>query len=482
MKLQQLLRCVPVLRGDLEDPGQEIPVISHRSDSDFRGGLFIALRGQKQDGNRFVEDAAHHGAHYVITDCDIPPCSLHVIRVPDARVAMARIWSNYYENPADEMRMVGVTGTNGKTTTTYMLQAILQEAGYKTGMIGTVNGAMTTPDPEELYRRLRQMADTGTQFVAMEASSHALCYGKLDPIRFECGIFTNLTPEHLDFHGTMEAYRDAKAILFTHTKQAYFNYDDLYGRQLYSEAFCDKYYYSAQNFAADYHAGNIRDLGVDGVEYHLFCTDMLFRITSRIPGDFTVYNTMAAAACARGLGIHPRKIRTALQKMTGVPGRMQRVPIPQHDFAVFIDFAHTPDALEKLLRTVRRWMTEEQRLIVLFGCGGDRDRSKRPVMGSIATRLADVTVLTSDNSRSEDPRVILEEILRGVDPNAHFRVICDRREAIVHCIEHARPGDVILLAGKGHEDYEITAKGKFPFCERDIVLQAAKRRMYRENE
>lgn len=476
MKLRQLLHCVHLLHGELDDPDAEISVISHRSDTSFSGGMFVALRGTHFDGNRFAGEAERNGARYLVTDTDAPHTSMCVLTVSDARAALARIWSNYYGNPADRMNMIAVTGTNGKTTTSYLLRAVLEEAGYRCGLIGTVNGAMTTPDPDELYRRLREFADSGVQYAVMEASSHALALRKLEPIRFRAGIFTNLTPEHLDFHGTMEAYRDAKAILFDQCETSYFNYDDFFGRQIYCRAKGSKYFYSAQSSAPPYHAANIRECGIDGVEYHLFCRDLLFRVKCPVPGEFTVYNTMAAAACAVGLGICPKTVRAAFSKMTGVPGRMERVATPDGAFSVFIDFAHTPDAMEKLLRSVRRAMKPRQRLVVLFGCGGDRDRSKRPVMGSVATRYADLTVITSDNSRSEDPMAIIRDICTGVEENAEYRVIPERRDAIFRVIEEAREGDVILLVGKGHETTEITAKGTFPFCERELVREALRHR------
>lgn len=463
---------------DAEIPSEicsyEIRTISHRADTRFDGGMFIALRGQKEDGNRYAAQAVQNGAGCIVTDGELPAeVGVPVIRVANARFALAHIWSAYYGHPEREMDMIAITGTNGKTTTAYLLSAILQTAGYRTGRITTVDGSLTTPDPEELYRTLRTFADNGKRATVMEASSHALYYGKLHPIRYHSAVFTNLTPEHLDFHGTMEAYRDAKAILFGQCDRAYFNYDDPHGQVLYGNTPCEKYYYSAKDVSCYYHASHIRDCGQDGVWYHLFGGDRIVRLHSSIPGSFTVYNTLAAACCALGMGIEPLTVSRAVAELHGVPGRMERVALPDEDYAVFIDFAHTPDALEKLLCSVRAWLKKEQRLVVLFGCGGDRDPSKRPAMGAIATRLADRTVFTSDNSRSEDPASILEQILQGADPNADYAVIPDRREAIRHCVMNAQAGDVILLCGKGHETYEITSHGKLPFCERDIVLQSA---------
>ena len=483
MKLLQLFGTLPEARIPKELSAREVSVISHRADTVFRGGMYIALRGTKQDGNAYIPQAVQNGAGCIVTDAgreisaDVP-----VIRVPDARRALSHIWSAYYGDPANGMDMIAVTGTNGKTSTVYLLQAILREAGRRAEKITTVNGSMTTPDPEELFRRLRAAKDAGCDTVVMEASSHALYYEKLHPIHFGSAVFTNLTPEHLDFHGTMEAYLQAKSRLFDQCDKAYFNYDDPHGSTLYEAAPCERYYYSAKETACDYHASHIREYGANGVKYHLFAADRIVRISSPMTGRFAVYNTLAAASCAMGMGIEPITVSCAVAEMRGVPGRMERVPLDGADFAVFIDFAHTPDALEKLLGSVRAWLGEGQRLVVLFGCGGDRDPTKRPVMGEIAARLADVTVITSDNSRTEDPEAIIRQILSGVPSASGVTVIPDRRSAITHCMENARAGDVILLCGKGHEDYEITSHGKSPFCERDIVQQCFNERQTGQKE
>lgn len=475
--LGELLSGIEILETNVTDFSCEIAHIGYDSEDRFDGGIFVALRGNVSDGNTYIPRAVYHGARYIITERSVGLLEdIGYFRVKSARRALSYLYSNLYRRPQDSMKLIAVTGTNGKTTTTYMLQAILREAGYRTALIGTVNSALTTPDPDQLYRRLRSEADAGSEYVVMEASSHALSYEKLAPIHYRAAIFTNLTPEHLDFHRTMEAYMEAKLKLFTQCRSAFFNFDDPYGQQMCYRADCEKFFYSAQSDAADYTARNVELHGIDGVSYHLHAPSVILRIGSPMPGIFNVYNTLAAAACTHHLGIGVRTIRQALEKMRGVPGRIERLPLQSDAFAVFIDYAHTPDALENMLRTMRRFLRSDQRLVLLFGCGGDRDRSKRPVMGTIASRFADEVIVTSDNSRSEDPEAIIAEILCGIDRNTNCRVIVDRREAIETAVLEARPGDVILLAGKGHEDYEITAQGKHPFSERQIVLEAESRR------
>lgn len=477
IKLGELLSGIEILETNVTDFSCEIAHIGYDSEDRFEGGIFVALRGSASDGNIYIPRAVYHGARYIVTERSTRMDeAIGYFRVQSARKALSYLFSNLYHRPQDSMKMLAVTGTNGKTTTTYMLQAILREAGYRTALIGTVNSAMTTPDPDRLYHRLREEADAGSEYVVMEASSHALSHEKLSPIHYRAAVFTNLTPEHLDFHRTMDAYMEAKLKLFTQCRSAFFNFDDPYGQQMCYRTDCEKFFYSAQSDAADYTARNVELRGIDGISYHLHAPSVILRIGSPMPGIFNVYNTLAAAACAHHLGIGVRTIRQALEKMRGVPGRMERIPIREDTFAVFIDYAHTPDALENMLRTMRHFLRSDQRLVLLFGCGGDRDRSKRPVMGTIASGLADEVIVTSDNCRSEDPQAIIAEIVRGIDRRCQCRVIVDRREAIATAVLEARRGDVIVLAGKGHEDYEITAHGKQPFHERQIVMEAQARR------
>lgn len=481
MKLRELTAELEIRDTSVQDFDCAIREVTHQSEAVEEGDLFICVRGMQHDGHQYIDRAVFRGARVVVLEEGVPePSAMEFLRsarnvdymvVANTRDAMARLYSARWGHPARRMHMTAVTGTNGKTTTVYMLDAILREAGLRSAMIGTITDAMTTPDPDVLYRHLAQLADAGTEYVTMEASSHALALDKLSPIAFEQGIFTNLTPEHLDFHGTMENYCAAKAKLFTQCRCGLFNYDSEYGRRLYFGADCEKRFYSVQSSAADFSAQGVVNRGIDGVLYHVMTDGGMFRVCSPMPGEFTVYNSLAAVSSALLRGIDSHTIRGAISRMQGVPGRLQRVPAGER-IAVFIDYAHTPDALENVLRGVRRFMKSTQRLVVLFGCGGNRDRSKRPVMASIACRLADFVVVTSDNCRCEEPGAIIAEILTGMRPDKPQKVIEDRREAILWTIRNAREGDVILLAGKGHENYEIRADGKHPFSEADIVAEA----------
>jgi UDP-N-acetylmuramoyl-L-alanyl-D-glutamate--2,6-diaminopimelate ligase len=430
---------------------------------------------------------------------------------------MARLFDAWYGHPGRRLRLVGVTGTNGKTTVSFLLYHMLQAAGRPAGIIGTLGAvspggpvdirpaderaAMTTPDPEELYAILERMVAATppdeTATVVMEVSSHALALGKVEPLCFDLSVFTNLSPEHLDFHGTVEAYFEAKQQLFAHSRRGVINGDDPWARRLPSLGFpveqwmiCRSTPVTSQEVgicpggACDCClAEQIRSLGLLGMEYRLTTPDARLRLTCPIPGQFSVMNSMEAAVAALSLGVSPGEVKDSLASFPGVPGRLERI-LPragyEADFSVFIDFAHTPMALENLLLTFQNLRQggdqSVRRLVVLFGCGGDRDRSKRRAMAHTASRMADVVVVTSDNSRSEDPLAIIRDILTGIDRESEYAVIPDRAEAIRYTIRYARPGDVILLCGKGHETYEIDRTGRHPFSERDIALAAAARR------
>lgn len=497
MRLSALLReaGMPACAGGA-DP--EITGIASDSRRVRAGDLFVCIRGLHHDGHAYLHEVAAAGAAAAVVSEGCPGKSdIPVIRTADTRSALAQLWDAFLGHPAREMRLVAVTGTNGKTSVSRMLCAILQEAGERTGLIGTVGcrsgdrplaaapedplANMTTPDPADLYRMLAEMRADGVTTAVMEATSHALALGKLAPLHFAAGIFTNLTPEHLDFHGTMENYLAAKLKLFAACDIGIVNRDDPAGAAV--EAACTGRAVScAQREAADYSAREIRFRGDAGVGYLLETPEGAFRVESPIPGRFTLENSLLAAACARELGIPPHVIQCALVRLSGIPGRMERVALPGHlPFAVYIDYAHTPDALEKLLRTARELRRDGGRVVLLFGCGGDRDPSKRKPMGRIAAEMADLVILTSDNSRGEDPEAILREILRGMDRERPHTVIPNRAEAIAYAVETAREGDIILLAGKGHEQYEITRRGRMPFDEAALVRRAAERWENRKN-
>ena len=503
---------IPVPRGAEEVTVSGIATDSRRVSA---GDLFIAIDGLHTDARAHVPEAIRRGAIAVVCEGaeELPDTGdVPLVTVPDARVAASFLYDAWYGHPARELRLVAVTGTNGKTTVSSLLRAILRQAGVPCGLVGTVGcysvvgnepvgggEGMTTPEPAELYPLLARMAAEAPAdsphppTVVMEVTSHALRQGRVAPLTFELGIFTNLTPEHMDFHGTMEDYYTAKRSLFEVCRVAVINADDRYGRRLLSEPLPIQHYHichadGAGGLLSDricpagdggctrIYAEQVKLLGEDGVSFKLSSPDARLRLRVPIPGRFTVMNALEAASAALALGASPAAVRDAPTHFGGVPGRMERVSLPDTDvpFSVFIDFAHTPDALENLLRSVHDFRRKDRRIVLVFGCGGDRDPSKRKVMARIASRMADFLVITSDNSRSEEPDRIIGDILAGVDKESEFAVVPDRADAIRYAIRHARAGDIILLAGKGHETYEIDRRGKHPFCEKDIAVEAAR--------
>ena len=494
MELERLLAGVAV-KECRADPKMEIPQIVSDSRRANPGCMFLCLRGVRTDGHHFIPRAKEMGAAVaVIDDGACVPDDLPYVLVENTRAAAARIWNNYYGDPAKDMRVIAITGTNGKTSTSYILRAILAAAGYKTGLIGTVRclcgeeeidiggggeiadvpAAMTTPDPEYLYGAAAVMRDRGAEVLILEATSHALDLRKADALSIDVGIFTNLSPEHLDYHGTMERYLTAKARLFGLCPVGIVLSDDPASGSLMAAApDCRFIRCSASgDGGADVRALRCEIQGIDGVSFVYYAKNAVFRLTCPVPGQFTVSNTLLAVTAALHLGVDPLTIQDALRSFCGVEGRMERVVLPGAAFTLFIDYAHTPAALETLLRTVRGARRPGEKITLLFGCGGDRDPSKRPVMGRIASALADFVILTSDNSRTEDPQTILSQIRRGMDREKPHTVIPDRREAIRYAIREAKAGEILLFAGKGHEKYEIDAGGKHPFDEGEIARAA----------
>ena len=454
-----------------------------------KGDLFVCLKGLKRDGHDFALEACKRGAAAIVsekkTDADVP-----TVIAENTRKALPLLYNAWYGFPTKRLKLVAVTGTNGKTTVTHMIKSILDASMKKVGLIGTVDSYlgdkrlekrspspeanMTTPDPEELYRLLYEMEKGGAEYVVMEASSHALALDKLEGLEFEAAVFTNLSAEHLDFHSDMEDYFKAKSKLFEQAKIKIVNTDDAYGKRL-KAAYPDALGCSATRKCCDFFASDINDFGIDGSEYCLASNGKRFLVRTPMIGRFNIMNTLEAAACAIKLGVSASDIKCALSTMSGVRGRLERVKLGAvNDYSLFIDYAHTPDALENLLDTVCRLRKCDSRIVVLFGCGGDRDKSKRRKMGEIASRYADFTVVTSDNSRSEEPSDIIAEILTGVGKAPHT-VIENRAEAIEYVIKNAQKGDIILLVGKGHEEYEIDKNGKHRFNEREIAAMAVEK-------
>ena len=491
-KLSALLSRVKIKSARLADPDREVGALCTDSFGVSEGDAFICVPGTQHDGHDFICIAHDRGASLIIAERMTPYLEAHdeldCVIVENTRLAAAQMWNELCGRPSDRMIFVAVTGTNGKTSTTYLMREIFKAAGYVTGLIGTVKcisgertdiigesgvNSMTTPPPEKLYPELARMADEGVEIVFLEASSHALSQYRLDPIGFELAVFTNLTPEHLDYHGTMENYFASKRRLLELSRTAAVNLDDEWFKNL-ADGSIPTVTYSAKR-DADFRAVNssCRIGGESGISYTLVENGAHYPITCPIPGEFTVYNTLAAATAARLFGIKPGVIQKALAVCPQIPGRMERLEIPERlGFEVYIDYAHTPDALERALGTLRHRRSEDGRLIAVFGCGGDRDKSKRPVMGRIAAQLADLVIITGDNSRTENPRSIIFDIVHGIPDRSRCRVIERREAAIRAALGEARPGDVVLLAGKGHEDYEIDSSGKHPFSEKSIVLDA----------
>ncbi len=440
------------------------------------GALFFAIPGFQTDGGLFIDEAFSKGAAAVV--CAQSVKDERCIPVLDPRKALAQASAAWFGHPGDAMDLIAVTGTNGKTTTTYLLKEILEQvAGAKVGLIGTNQNLIgdavlpahrTTPESYELQELLAQMRDAGCTHVVMEVSSHALCLQRVDGLTFRAGVFTNLTEDHLDFHKTMEAYRDAKALLFPRCKVGVVNLDDEAGRYYRDLGACPMFTYSENKPDADLTAKNLRLLPRQ-VEFEALSHDGLCRVVLPIPGGFSVYNALGALACCLAIGLPLEPCAAALANVRGVKGRVEVVPTDT-DYTVLIDYAHTPDALENVLHTVRDFTPG--RVICVFGCGGDRDPIKRPIMGGIAAKLADVCVVTSDNPRTEEPEAIIQDILAGFKSGDPEPVVePDRERAIALALDMAKAGDTVLLAGKGHETYQEVNGVQRHMDEREIVAE-----------
>ncbi len=477
--------------------------ICTNSEKLIAGQLFVALGGIRANGHAFLHDAAARGACAALIDQDYAgeiPQGLCTVRATDTRAALAYVLDAWYGKPSEKMQFVGITGTNGKTSVAWLLYGLLKNAQIPCAMIGTVrcegpageipkdvssSANMTTPEPEQLYPMLAEFARQGVKIVVMEVTSHALAQERCAPLHFTLGIYTNLTRDHLDYHGSMEAYFAAKKKLLAQCDRVLLGIDDERVASLRAQAPCAALSCSTKYKNADYYAEEVA-YSSTGVQYKLVSANARLRIACPVSGHFAVLNSLQASAAALLLGVKAQSVRDGMALVPPIPGRMERVPLGAGiPFSVIIDYAHTPDALENLLAAVRRSKTRAQRVVLVFGCGGDRDKGKRAQMGQIASRMADYFVITADNSRTEPLDDIIADIVRGVDRRAHYRVLRDRRSAIRHAIEHARAGDVILLAGKGHENYEIDQNGRHAFDERAIVQEAIDdywRTVYKETE
>lgn len=481
MKLAEMLKDIKVLEL-AADVNSEIAGISYDSRRTKPGDMFVAISGFESDGYDYIPSAVKNGACVILCD-RAPKAEIPYVLVENCRHALAMASRNYFGDPAGEMCVIGVTGTNGKTTSTYLMKHLLEEKlNAKVGLVGT-NGNMigdelihterTTPESFELQQLFREMADAGCTHVVMEVSSHSLTLDRVAGIDFKVGAFTNLTQDHLDFHHTMEEYAEAKSRLFKHCACGCINMDDKWHDKIAENAKCRLLTYSADGKDADLTASDIR-LSASGVEFTAAYMGDTARVKLAIPGKFSVYNALNVMSMGLALGLSLADCADAMSGAMGVKGRMEVVPT-DGDYTILIDYAHTPDALENALRALRD--NVQGRLIVLFGCGGDRDRTKRPIMGAIAADNADFVIVTSDNPRTEDPNAIIDEIVEGLkNKTTPHKVICDRAEAIKWAIDNHLPDDVILLAGKGHEDYQAVGHEKRHMDEREIVAEHIEKR------
>ena len=478
MKLKELMERMPYLLETKGDMDVEIGSVVSDSRMQADRGLFFCIRGARSDAHDYAPQALANGCVALVVerflDIDVPQ-----VRVSNGRAAMSRMAAAFYGHPADGMKLVGITGTKGKTTSSYMLKAICEQAGMKCGLIGTtgnmigekrIHTNLTTPDPIDLQHLLRMMADEGVEVVVMEVSAHAIDMHRLDGLTFEVGCYTNLSQDHLDYFSTMENYFETKKKFFTGgmVRNATCNADEDTTPRVLEDLSIPHITYGICE-AADLFAREI-EINENGVSFCLQLRGMHnMEIHLRMTGMFNVYNALAAASCALILGVTPDVICQGLESITSVPGRIEMLPT-NTPYRVILDYAHSPDALESFLKTVRTFT--RGRMIAVFGCGGDRDKGKRPIMGEIGGRLADLCIITSDNPRNEEPMAIIAAIEEGIRPTGKpYEVIEDRREAIRRALSIGQDGDVIVLAGKGHETYQEIKGVKRPFDEKLIVQE-----------
>ena len=445
------------------------------------GSVFVCITGFKTDGHKYIDSAIKNGAVAVVVEKDVTvPEGIACIKADNTRHTLASMSAEFYNKPSEKMRLIGVTGTNGKTTTTYLIKSILEAQGRKTGIIGTIQNCIgdkvlhadrTTPESLELQELFDEMYKEGVNDVIMEVSSHSLDLHRVDCCDFDLGMFTNLTEDHLDYHITMENYRDAKAILFGMCKNSVINIDDPCGEYMVSKATGSTLTTGIENPKADMNAVNLV-MKPNGVEFDVEYKNEKHHIIYSVPGKFSVYNALAAIAAGVVLNVPMDIIIKGIKEVKGVKGRFEPVKT-YNDITAIVDYSHTPDSLENMLNTAREFV--KGRIITVFGCGGDRDKLKRPIMGEIAGRLSDFCIITSDNPRSEDPQTILDEIEPGTaKTGCEYVKICDRKEAIFYAVKMAKPNDFIAVAGKGHEDYQIFADRTIHFDDAEVLLEAFK--------
>lgn len=468
MKLSALLQDVTTKDVYPYDP--DITNVTSDSSKIRRSGLFVCIKGTKYDGHNFARKAVDRGAVAVICERDIG--IKNSVIVPDSRKAYAEICSRFYGCAQKKLKMIGVTGTNGKTTTSYLIKKMLEASGYKTGLIGTVNviigkekypADLTTPDPADLHRYLMLMNIAGCDACVMEVSSQALAQQRVHGIKFDCSVFTNLSAEHLDYHKTMQDYAEAKSVLFEMSKISVINNDDDYASFM-KKAAAGRVLTYGINSDADFRADKVR-LSSDGVSYRFRHSDEESYISFDSLGLFSVYNSLAAMAVSEAVELNRERSVRALARFDGISGRMEKV-VNSFGINIIIDYAHTPDSLENAAKTLKT--VYGGKLLTVFGCGGDRDKDKRPLMGKVACENSDFVFITSDNPRTENPDEIINDIVQGIETKNYYK-ITDRKLAIKSALYSAKCGDTVLIAGKGHEKYQISGTQKIYFNEREII-------------
>lgn len=476
MKLSELLKDTEV-KQIIGNEALNISGITFDSREVRAGYMFICIPGFKTDGHNFAAEAVEKGAVAVLAEHTVDEVGATTVLVENTRLATAKIAANFYGHPDRKLKIIGITGTNGKTTTTYLIKSVLEESGKTVGLIGTNQNLIgktvipshhTTPDSIELMELLSRMEAEGAEYVVMEVSSHSLALDRVSACRFEIGAFTNITQDHLDFHKTMEAYLEAKSKLFSLCETGVINNDSQSAEFLKNNAKCSKLITYGKNNQADIKAENVNLRG-NGIDFDLCCGGEKTKIDMAIPGEFSVYNALTAISCCVALGLPVDLVARGLKNAEGVKGRIEIVKT-HTDYTVIIDYAHTPDGLLNILNTIRGFA--KGRVITLFGCGGDRDKTKRSVMGKIAGELSDFCIITSDNPRSEKPSEIIADILKGTaQAGCDYAVVENRFDAIEFALDHAEKDDIILLAGKGHETYQVLSDRTIVFDEREIVLK-----------
>lgn len=488
MRLKELIKALDSYKPYSNLADFEVNGISCNSQSVSSDFIFVAIKGNKDDGHKFIKEAIDKGARVVIIQSPYSNIesagNVCFFSVPDTRRALVQLANAFYGRPSEKLKVVGITGTNGKTTISYLIEAILKEAGFNPGVIGTVNyrfkdkifpAKNTTPGPLEIQSLLEEMFKAAVSYTIVEVSSHALDQGRCDGINFHSAIFTNLTQDHLDYHVTLENYFQAKAGLFKNLKKnsfAVINNNDRYAERLQYLTKTETLTYGIDN-NADVIAKDIK-LGVDETQFQIRTEKLAAVFKTRLVGRHNIYNILAAVSWGMREGIELSVIKSAIEKFYFIPGRLERIDF-SGDFTVFVDYAHTEDALANVLGFLKQ--VAKARIIVVFGCGGERDKTKRPKMGKVVTELADYAIITSDNPRSEDPVEIINCIKKGISKN-NYSVVFDRKDAIKQALSIAKTADIVLVAGKGHEDYQISKDRTIPFNDRKVIQECLKSLKY----